>query len=392
MSPFSALFGKSDNYLSEYKRFKKAIQKNPMDQGLKAQFIKFCLLNRFTKHEAVEDHVAEALKMFEGIENSDNFDLQSQYLVGKYYQEERDVRRAYRVYLNAIKRFNQKVGANPELKGDNVELAYSISLNLMTLQLNPVDPELERCFKIIRKSYPLHLKRIELENEMSKPAPDKERLKALSAEVRRLKEEEDKSTAEPAAKSAPGETKVLPVISSSVATPVATVVETPKAVTPVASTETSKTVTPAAELKTAPVESKAASVEPKSVATPAATHAADNRPREAKGFFSKLFQEMAPSSMGLSGLAPSNVASKPFGSGDKGSSSDGFTMHSQFEAGDRAFMIFHNNQWEGPFTPSQLKAKNILLPGTWVCRVGSQQVIQAYETPDLNGLFEQKVP
>ena len=106
-----------------------------------------------------------------------NFDLQCHYLVGKYYQEAKDNRKAYQVYLNAIKRFNQYVVKNPDLKSENVELAYSVALNLMTLQSSPFDPELEKCFKNIRKSYPLHVKRIEFENEMAKPAPDKVRIR-----------------------------------------------------------------------------------------------------------------------------------------------------------------------------------------------------------------------
>src|SRR5579859_701892 len=155
MGLIDSLLGKDTDYTDEYKRFKKSIERNPGDYGLKAEFIKFCLLNRFTKHEVVKDHIAEALKLFDSIANADAFDLQCHYLVGKYYQEERDLRKAYQVYLNAVKRFNQYTGKNPNMKSENTELAYSVALNLMTLQSNPVDPQVELCFRLIRKSFPL---------------------------------------------------------------------------------------------------------------------------------------------------------------------------------------------------------------------------------------------
>jgi hypothetical protein len=172
-----SLFGKSDDYLSEYENLKKSLKRNPNDHLLKIRFINFCLTNRFTKHEAMEEHVAEALKLFESVEQAEPFDLQCHYLVGKYFQGNQDHHRAYRAYLNAIKRFNRHSVKNPELKGDNADLAYSVALNLIALQSDPIDPELEICFKLIRKSLPLHLKRFQLEHEMGKPAPDKERIK-----------------------------------------------------------------------------------------------------------------------------------------------------------------------------------------------------------------------
>ncbi len=187
----TSLFGKSDSYQKDYKRFKKALEFNPKDHGLQAQFINFCLLNRFTQHEPAPHHIAEALALFEAIDPKESFDLQCHYLVGKYYQEEKDIRKAYQVYLNAIKLFNRYIGMDPNLKADNAELAYSMALNVMTLQAQPVDPELERCFKILRKSYPLHLKRIELDNELAKPVPDKTKVQHLKEEIHRLKEDEE---------------------------------------------------------------------------------------------------------------------------------------------------------------------------------------------------------
>jgi hypothetical protein len=188
----SDLFGKDSDVSATYKRFKKAMERNHGDYGLKAQFIKFCLLNRFTNNKSIENYIAEALALFETIENDHGFDIQCHYLVGKYYQEDKNYRKAYQIYLTAIRRFNQYVAKHPNLKNENSELAYSISLNLMILQSNPIDPEVEKCFKIIHKSYALHVKRFEFENEMAKPAPDKARIKQLKEEVRLLKAEEEK--------------------------------------------------------------------------------------------------------------------------------------------------------------------------------------------------------
>jgi tetratricopeptide (TPR) repeat protein len=188
---FSALFGKGDRYQDDYKRFKKSLEHNPQDHGLKAQFINFCLLNRFTRHESSKKHITEALALFETIDPKQSFDLQCHYLVGKYFQEERNFRKAYQVYLGAIKLFNRFIGMNPNLKSDNAELAYSMALNVMTLQSHPIDPEIATCFKILRKSYPLHLKRIELDNELAKPAPDKARIQELKEKIQKLKDDEE---------------------------------------------------------------------------------------------------------------------------------------------------------------------------------------------------------
>jgi hypothetical protein len=322
MALFSFLRGKGSDYSSEFKRYEKAMERNPADQGLKTQFIKFCLLNRFTWKDIQQEHITEALRMFEGIQDGDSFDLQCHYLVGKYYQEIQDYRKAYGVYLNAIKRFNQYVGKNPDLKSDNTDQAYSVALNLMSLQSNPIDPEVERCFKIIRKSFPLHLKQVELENEMGKPAPDQGRVWQLTEEIRRLKAEEDKELA-------------------------------------------------AAQAEVPKPEKKE---EEPSNAQPAPT----------KGIFSKLFSELSPSSVGLSGM-PEEESPKTRAGGENG---DFLKLSPLSEANPNAvFMAFHDEKWVGPFTLSQLKSEGFLRSSTWVCRPGSQQVLQAYEVPDLRPLL-----
>lgn len=330
------LGGKDSDYSAEYKRFKKGMEQNSTDVGLKAQFIKFCLLNRFTRQEIMVDHIAEALKLYEAIANADFFDMQCHYLVGKYYQEEKDSRKAYRVYLHATKRFNQLALKSPGMRSDNAELAYSVALNLMTLQSNPVDPEVEVCFKILRKSFPLHLKRIEFENEMAKPAPDKARVKQLADEIRKLRAEEEKETA-----------------------------------------ETVK------EAKADPAPVKIERAEPAETVS-AQTSPAAAKPKEPKGIFSKLFTELSPTAMGLS-AAPGSHSPKA----DGGPESFKLAMPvAETSASGSAFLVFHEDQWEGPYTTSQLRTLGFLRHGTWVCRDGSQQVLQAYEVPDLQSLFQ----
>lgn len=335
----SSLVGKKSDYEVEYKRYKKGMERNPSDTGLKTQFIKFCLLNRFTQQDVGSEHIAEALKLFETLQNNETLDLQCHYLVGKYYQEEKDSRKAYQVYLNAIRRFNQLVVKNPDLKAENAELAYSVALNLMNLQWNPVAPEVEVCFKIIRKSFPLHLKRVEFEQEMAKPAPDKFRVKQLADEIRKLKAEEEKEQETPAAK-------------------------TPKAGEVPAEKPTQAT----------------------STTNPAQTSPSQPKGKEPKGIFSKLFSELSPASIGLGGMEAPGSQTKS----DNGDSKESFKLAVPAEAAHNgsAFMVFHDDHWEGPYTVSQLRTMGFLRHATWVCRDGSQQVMQAYEVSDLQPLFQ----
>jgi hypothetical protein len=265
------------------------------------------------------------LRLFDAIENSANFDLQCHYLVGKYYQENKDNRKAYQVYLNAIKRFNQYVAKNPEHKSDNSELAYSIALNLMTLQSSPAAPDLEKCFKNIRKSYPLHLKRIELENEMARPAPDKVRVHQLGEEIKRLKAEEDKE------------------------------------------------ILAAAREKEAEAAAREKSEKPSTA-----------KPPEKDDIFTKLFRVPSPFSKEWANQEPKITPAKD-------EKEDFFKLSPIYEMADQgsAFMVFQNNEWQGPFTVGQLRSKGHLDPNTWVCRVGSQLVSQAYEVPDLHSLIQQ---
>jgi len=335
----NSLLGNKSNYTQEYRRFQAAIKRNPGDQALKTHFIKFCLLNRFTSHKIKEDHITGALSLFDSLAKADSFDLQCHYLVGKYYQEVQNFPKACEVYLNALKRFNAYVAGNPGLRTDNVELAYSVALNLMTLRPREVDPEVERCFKIIRKSFPLHLKRIEYENEMGKESPDRERVKKLAEEIKKLKAEEDQETAVEAVGSKPA--------------PAA-----PEAPSP------------------APVTLEPA----KEVSRP--------KPGESKGLFSKLFNDLSPGSIGLAKLLEKGEAAAKVAQVDEEiEESFRLSPFSESPAHGTTFMTYHNGQWEGPFTIPQLRSMGFLQPASWVCRSGSEQVIQAYEVPDLQPIF-----
>lgn len=178
---------KGSGYSSEYKKFQKALARNPQDHGLRAQFAKFCLVSHFTLEGIPEKHLATALSHYEEAVQADNFDLQLYYLVGRYYQDKDDLK-AQNVYLDGIRHFNRYVEQNPGLKSDFAEIAYAIALNFVTLQYGQIHPELDKFFKTIRKSYPLHNKRVELENEMRKPTPNLDRIKQVARELRELKE------------------------------------------------------------------------------------------------------------------------------------------------------------------------------------------------------------
>ena len=108
---------------------------------------------------------------------------------------------------------------------------------------------------------------------------------------------------------------------------------------------------------------------------------------EAKGFFSPLFTQLAPAAVGLAGPGAGKGKDDKRSQGEGMPSSESLTLAGHFEAGDKAFMAFHNDQWEGPFSIEKLKDMHFLQPDTWICRAGSQMVMQAYEAPELRTLL-----
>lgn len=178
---------KTAKYSSEHKKFRESLKRNSHDHGLKSQFVKFCLLSHHTLEGIPQAHLDEALGLYEDLAQTNLFDPHLYYLVGRYYQD-KDNLKAQKVYLAGVQHFNHHVGKHPHLKSDFVDMAYAIALNFVTLQYGQNHPDLDKFFKTIRKSYPLHNKRVELENELRKPNPNQALIQQLAQELRELKE------------------------------------------------------------------------------------------------------------------------------------------------------------------------------------------------------------
>jgi tetratricopeptide (TPR) repeat protein len=178
---------KGARYHSERKKFQKALEQNPRDQSLRAQLVKLCLYSHFTGEGVPEEHLSDALAHYEEAVQADHFDPSLYYLVGRYYQDKND-RKAQAVYLEGVRHFNRYIEQNPGLKGEHVEIAYALALNFVSQQSGQSHPDLEQLFKTIRKSYPLHNKFVELENELRHPDPDPERVQRLVRELKDIKE------------------------------------------------------------------------------------------------------------------------------------------------------------------------------------------------------------
>ncbi len=136
----------------EFKKFKDAVSRNPNDHYLRARFAKFCLNHYFNHKNTAQLHVVEAVNQFENIDHSEVLDLEVFYLMGKYYQDQ-DNEKAAQVYLKGIKKYNEFAAKNYALRHESVEMAFSIALNLLSLEKNQADPELEKFFKIVRQTY-----------------------------------------------------------------------------------------------------------------------------------------------------------------------------------------------------------------------------------------------
>jgi hypothetical protein len=181
---------KKDPYDAEADVYKAAIRKNPADKGLWAQYAKFRLRYHFAHPE--ENRSMEAVEQFERLDHSDLLDPEFYYLMGRYWQGT-DEKKAKQWFLEGIKRFNQYVEKNPALKNDYMEITLATALNLMTLQPHPMTPELEKYFKSIHKSYPLHIKRVELEKEIEKPTYGSARVQSLTQDMERIRKPKGQS-------------------------------------------------------------------------------------------------------------------------------------------------------------------------------------------------------
>jgi hypothetical protein len=137
--------------LVELRKFKQALRRNPQDHYLRARFTKFCLNNYF-QDSSSKIHVVEAVNQFENIIHAEVLDLEVFYLMGKFYQGN-DNKKAIEVYKGGIKRYNDFVAKSIEFRHEQVEMAFAIALNLLSLEANHVDPELEKFFKTLRRTY-----------------------------------------------------------------------------------------------------------------------------------------------------------------------------------------------------------------------------------------------
>ncbi len=149
-SPFLNLLKKLVQ-LVEFKRYKDALRRNPQDHYLRARFAKYCL-NSYFQDSTSKFHVVEAVNQFENIVHSDVLDLEIFYLMGKFYQGQ-DNQKAMDIYKQGIKRYNDFVTKSLEFRHEHVETAFAIALNLLAMESNHADPELEKFFKTIRRTY-----------------------------------------------------------------------------------------------------------------------------------------------------------------------------------------------------------------------------------------------
>jgi hypothetical protein len=178
---------KTAQYSRDHQKYKKAVQKNPRDPALKAQFIKFCVGNHFLLQDAPKAHMSEALSLYKDWMKEDFFDPQVHYMIGRYYQD-KDQLKSQNAYLSGIRHFNRQVERNPGSKSEHADVVYALALNFLTMQFGQIHPDLDKFFRTMRKNYPLLNKRVELENELQKPSPNQTRIKQLTQELRELRE------------------------------------------------------------------------------------------------------------------------------------------------------------------------------------------------------------
>jgi hypothetical protein len=203
--------------------------------------------------------------------------------------------------------------------------------------LKPVPPEseLEKYFKFIGKSYSLYVKRFEFEKEMAKPDADQEKIKKLKDEIGQLKLEQEKREVESAKEEA-------------------------------------------APLKAG--EEKEAQAPPKEKTGDALGF----KPKDKNDIFSKLLKVPSLSSESSVLVKGNNKKAEK-----EDDNKDFFFLSPDSEASEGiTFMVFQNHNWDGPYTIAQLRSKKNLDKNSWVCRVGSQLVVQAYEVSDLQPLIE----
>ena len=150
VSPFLNLLKKMIRW-AEMRKYQEALRRNPQDHYLRACYAKYCL-NSYFQDAASKVQVVEAVNQFENVVHSEVLDLEVFYLMGKFYQGN-DNAKAAEVYKQGIKRYNDFVSKSVDFRHEYVETAFTIALNLLALESNHADPELEKFFKTIRRTY-----------------------------------------------------------------------------------------------------------------------------------------------------------------------------------------------------------------------------------------------
>lgn len=112
-----------------------------------------------------------------------------------------------------------------------------------------------------------------------------------------------------------------------------------------------------------------------------------------EGFFPDLFTTHPPLSQRLSKLV--NWAKTDLtaiqGSAESEEKAPAGTGQTPLSAPPASFMAYQNNQWTGPYDPTQLLAMGFITPTTWVCPAGGREVVRAAERPELLPLFLDQV-
>jgi hypothetical protein len=136
----------------EFKNFREAVQHNSVDYGLRVRFVKYCLRNYFDHQLVAQTQIEEAIQQFERISQSDLFDIEIYFLMGKYYYG-RENEKAIEIYSQGIRKFNIYIRQNPGLKNEYVGQAFGIAMDLLSLDPNRNDAELGEFFRTVRKTY-----------------------------------------------------------------------------------------------------------------------------------------------------------------------------------------------------------------------------------------------
>jgi Zn-finger nucleic acid-binding protein len=112
---------------------------------------------------------------------------------------------------------------------------------------------------------------------------------------------------------------------------------------------------------------------------------------EKEGLASELFSNHPPVSKRLSRLLRwANSDLERLEKADQGKDPEGVSGTPPARE-LKVFRTYQDNQWVGPYSPQQLLTLGSVTPATWICPLGSQEVVRASEVPELLVLFQQQI-